>query len=462
MLHVHRAERADALVDALAGLLADPPADPFAREVVAVPTRGMERWLSQRMSGRLGATPGRADGVCANVAFPSPGRLVGDAVATASGIDAATDPWLPERSVWPCSTSSTSARTNRGWRALATHLGATAGDVDPARRARRFAAVRHLADLFDRYARAPPEMVAPGPPATTRTGRRPPRPTSPGRPSCGGACATRIGVPSPAERLDRPCARLRDDPALLDLPRPPVAVRAHPPAGEHARTSSTRWPRPRRPPLPAPPLARAVGRAWSRPTADRPRAATTRPPTSRATRSSPPGDATPGRCSSSSTHGDDQRRRPPSASTRSGRHAAARGCRPTSAPTSAARAPRSPGRRTNGRCSTAGDRSVQVHACHGRARQVEVLRDAILHLLADDPTLEPRDVIVMCPDIETFAPLIQATFGAGEVAAEDEDDAARAARSARPARPPRRPVAAPDQPGARRRRAAARARHERA
>jgi exodeoxyribonuclease V gamma subunit len=61
-----------------------------------------------------------------------------------------------------------------------------------------------------------------------------------------------------------------------------------------------------------------------------------------------------------------------------------------------------------------GDRSVQVHACHGRARQVEVVRDAILHLLAEDPSLEPRDVIVMCPDIETFAPLIQAAFGAGE------------------------------------------------
>src|SRR5207237_4354553 len=65
------------------------------------------------------------------------------------------------------------------------------------------------------------------------------------------------------------------------------------------------------------------------------------------------------------------------------------------------------------------DRSVQVHACHGRARQVEVLRDAILHLLEQDPTLEPRDVIVMCPDIETFAPLIQAVFGAGEIADED-------------------------------------------
>jgi exodeoxyribonuclease V gamma subunit len=57
------------------------------------------------------------------------------------------------------------------------------------------------------------------------------------------------------------------------------------------------------------------------------------------------------------------------------------------------------------------DRSIRVHACHGRARQVEVLREAILHRLAEDPTLEPRDVIVMCPDIEAFAPLIEASFG---------------------------------------------------
>ena len=50
-----------------------------------------------------------------------------------------------------------------------------------------------------------------------------------------------------------------------------------------------------------------------------------------------------------------------------------------------------------------------------------MLRDAILHLLDEDPTLEPRDVIVMCPDIETFAPLIQATFGAGDVFDDDDE-----------------------------------------
>ena len=60
------------------------------------------------------------------------------------------------------------------------------------------------------------------------------------------------------------------------------------------------------------------------------------------------------------------------------------------------------------------DRSIQVHGCHGRARQVEVLRDAVLHLLEDDPGLEPRDILVMCPDIETYAPFIDATFGVAE------------------------------------------------
>ena len=57
------------------------------------------------------------------------------------------------------------------------------------------------------------------------------------------------------------------------------------------------------------------------------------------------------------------------------------------------------------------DRSVQVHSCHGPDRQVEVLREVLVGLLADDPTLQPRDIVVMCPDIETFAPLIAAAFG---------------------------------------------------
>ncbi|MGB0591311.1 MAG: exodeoxyribonuclease V subunit gamma [Myxococcota bacterium] len=57
------------------------------------------------------------------------------------------------------------------------------------------------------------------------------------------------------------------------------------------------------------------------------------------------------------------------------------------------------------------DTSVQVHACYGAMRQVEALRDELIGRLEDDLSLEPRDIVVMTPDIERFAPLIEAVFG---------------------------------------------------
>jgi exodeoxyribonuclease V gamma subunit len=59
-----------------------------------------------------------------------------------------------------------------------------------------------------------------------------------------------------------------------------------------------------------------------------------------------------------------------------------------------------------------GDRSVAVHACHGPMREVEVLRDQLLAMLHEEPGLEPRDIVVMTPDLETYAPLIEAVLGA--------------------------------------------------
>ena len=64
---------------------------------------------------------------------------------------------------------------------------------------------------------------------------------------------------------------------------------------------------------------------------------------------------------------------------------------------------------------TTADTSVQVHATHGIPRQVEVLRDVLTGLLQDDPTLEPRDIVVMCPDVDAYAPAITAAFGLGSV-----------------------------------------------
>lgn len=58
----------------------------------------------------------------------------------------------------------------------------------------------------------------------------------------------------------------------------------------------------------------------------------------------------------------------------------------------------------------AADFSLQVHSCHGPMREVEVLHDQLLDLLERLPGLEPRDILVMTPDIEGYAPYISAVF----------------------------------------------------
>lgn len=64
-----------------------------------------------------------------------------------------------------------------------------------------------------------------------------------------------------------------------------------------------------------------------------------------------------------------------------------------------------------------GDRSISLHACHGPMREAEVLRDQLLDLFAKDPTLEPHDVIVMAPEAASRAPFVEAAFAAeGETA----------------------------------------------
>ena len=78
--------------------------------------------------------------------------------------------------------------------------------------------------------------------------------------------------------------------------------------------------------------------------------------------------------------------------------------------------------------SADGDSSVQIHVCYGARRQVEVLRDAILHVLAADATLEPRDVVIMTPDLATFAPLLEAVF-LGRVGSAEPDPGAPGERT---------------------------------
>ncbi len=294
---------------------------------------------------------------------------------------------------------------------LAVHLGAGDGDLDEERRARRLSSVRHIAELFDRYARHRPAMLtawAAGEPAGVPADAR-------WQPQLWRRLRDRVGVADPASRLHGACRWLRADPGLVDLP---------------ARLSLfglTRLPAATLEVLGALSAGRDVHLFALHPS-----------PVLWADVEALAGDAPIVRRASD-----------PTKHLASNRLLASWGqdarelqlvLRSTTAPRQDHHHPVDYRQRTlleriqsdvrTDRPAAPGgdlhaldpdDRSIQVHACHGRGRQVEVLRGAILHALAEDPSLEPRDVIVMCPDIETFAPLIQATFGAGLLAGDEED-----------------------------------------
>ena len=58
------------------------------------------------------------------------------------------------------------------------------------------------------------------------------------------------------------------------------------------------------------------------------------------------------------------------------------------------------------------DTSIQIHCCHSPMREIEVLHDNLLAMFDENPHLMPKDIVVMTPDIEIYAPFIQAVFEA--------------------------------------------------
>lgn len=377
-LHLHRAERTDLLADGLAGLLSQPPSDPFAQELVLVPAKGVERWLSQRLANRLG--------VCAAVEFRNPRSLIAELTGTAE-----QDPWSADAMAWPL-LAVIDDNLDQPWCApVATHLGHfETGDEYELRQGRRYAVARRLAGLFASYARQRPQLLV--------DWDRLPDDLSWQAPLWQ-ALTERIDAEPPHIRHAKTLARLTESPS--DLPerlslfghtRLPVTeielLRAlathhdlhlwlpHPSDDLWRSLAAHTGPLPRREDsshreVGHPLLAtlgrdlRELQRALPVPDTDEYLSSTGYP------------DTVLGWLQSD---------------------IAANAVRPA------------------GRVPRREDRSVQVHSCHGPARQIEVLREVLLGLLADDPSLEPRDILVMCPDIETYTPLITAGFGLGDAA----------------------------------------------
>ena len=394
-LHLHRAPRTDLLADALGDLLSTPLEDPFATELVLVPARGVERWLSQRLSHRLGTSDGRGDGVCAGVEFRFPRSLIAEVTGTRD-----EDPWAPDALAWPL-LSVLDASMDEPWAAtLAAHLGhLDTGDEAEFRRGRRYAVARRLAGLFASYAAQRPQLLADWSAALDTDGLgQELEGDLAWQPHLWRALTEAVDAPVPAQRHADTLARLGAGPSEL-----PQRISLF----GHTRMPSTEiellrglathhdlhlW-------LPHP-----SGDLWSR-LADLT-------------------DPVPRRDDVSHR----RVRHPLLASLGRDQRELQRSLGPAISDTEVAGADlpgtllgllqsdlRADDVRPGGRTHDPDDRSVQVHRCHGPARQVQVLREVLLGLLEDDPSLEPRDILVMCPDIESYAPLITAAFGLGDV-----------------------------------------------
>ncbi|NAZ76459.1 exodeoxyribonuclease V subunit gamma [Kineococcus sp. T13] len=419
MLHVHRSESASALVAALADLLHQPTAgaDPFRAELLAVGAPGTERWIAQRLSHHLGGGDGGEDGVCAGVRFCSPADLLDEVLAE---VVAAVHPraadavarWAPDALTWQVlevfdelapAGGPPAGGAGDAFAVLRHHLRHPAGEDAP--RVRRTAAAARVADLLAGYGESRPQLLL----DWAAGGGRDVDADLRWQPELFRAVRARVGLPAPAELLEDACAALRADPALSSAPArlgvfaltrlAPARLQVLAALAEHREVHLFLQ-------HPSPALWRATAAALAAGATGTRRAhgggaadgAVRHPLLASAAREVRELQvrlalAAPG-------HGDVHHPAPAPAPTLLGRLQAALAA--DEVPAAADRRP-----------PAAGDRSVQVHACHGRARQVEVLREVVLGLLDADPDLQPRDVVVLCPDVEAYAPLVSAVFSTG-------------------------------------------------
>ncbi|MBC7373362.1 MAG: exodeoxyribonuclease V subunit gamma [Frankiales bacterium] len=382
-LLLHRAERAVVLVDELAALLGTPLPDPFTPEVIAVPAKGVERWLTQRLSTGLGAVDG--DGVAANLHFPSPTRLVDDAVAAASGTATEDDPWAPQRMLWQLLDLMDSCVGEPWCAVLSHHVGHGADDH---RTGRRYAAAEHLRDLFRSYEAHRPTMLVAWA-AGEESGLDP---DLGWQAELWRRLRTALDAPSPAERLSQTCRRLVDEPEISSLP-PRLSV-----------FGATRLSTAQRQVLRALGERRDVHLWLAHPSPAVWKAISTAP--SAVTRREDGSGLLVQHPLTASLSRDVRELQLLLGDVDTVHHgSASTGTSLLAQAQAAIRDDRAP------QPTATADGTVQVHACHGPPRQVEVLREALLALFQADSSLEPRDVLVMCPDIETYAPLVRAAFG---------------------------------------------------
>lgn len=373
-----RSGRVEELVDEVAVHLAVPGRDPFAVETVCVDNPGMARYVAMRLGRRLGARDG-ADGICAAVSTPTLARYTENAVDEASGVDRRTDPWSRRR-LTGLVLQAMRASVGEPWFSFVSHHLGQAGDEQ--RPGRWFDTAARVAGLFRRYWTHRPGLVRSWASGSVDTGADPAEPDV-WQAELWRRVLTAAEAPDPEARLRQVCETLRSGrggglperlfvlapgsltvrevdflsalsavrPVWIGLPGPAATPRSHPLSVALGRQAFT------------------VGEAVTTLTA--------------------------GVAPSPLRNGE------PASTV----DAAAEASTVLAALQSDLLAGRPPTPRPELR-----DTSVQIHLSHAPDRQIEVLREVLTGLLADDATLEPRDVAVLTPDPQSVAPLIKAAF----------------------------------------------------
>ena len=409
-IFTHVAPHPDPLVFQLCEQLATPLDDLFAREVVAVPTRGIERWLTQRIASEL-ADRGIGDGICANVDFPFRHRLIRDVLLSAPDLSASVVAWEGTELVAQVLISIDEHIDDPWMQLLARYLGVD--DQNSVATANRLSAAQKAERLFTAYARRRPDMIRAwaagddvGPDAA---------PIEPGdqwQPMLWRAVREGAGALSLPELLPAGLDPIRRGEIELDLPArlsvygltatDPLDLEVLMALSEHRdvhlyvlhpspalwELTSGRTPRPgivgRDDDTTRDLAEHPLLRVWGRDSRELQTVLIER-----------------GLHGSLVGEGDEM------FDTLLGW---------VRADISANRTPEVDSSVASA-VTAAADRSVQLHVCHGDRRQAEVTRDAVLHVLAADPSLEARDIVIMTPDLATFAPLLEAAFPSAEATA---------------------------------------------
>lgn len=400
-MYVHRSNRTEKLVEVLCDVVRRPLASPFERECIVVQGRGMERWLAMQLASRLG--------VWANPEFPFPRKLIERAFAAASGgADAASTVYEPETLLWAIADLLPAHLEQPAFAPIRSYL------LDGGQEAVRLVQLaERIATTFDQYVVYRPEMV---------------RRWSDGdgedwQPLLWRALVQRLGplhLAAREARFAREIARLD---RLDDFPRrvslfgvstlPPLYARVLFALAERVEVhlfllspSNQYWAeiRSNREKLKEVERAARSGRELSEEelhlTEGNPLLASL----GRLGRDFQAvleggGDYLESDDDLYVDHGPGRLLATLQSDVlelRERRH-------DTGTQASVERAPALP--------LAPDDRSIAIHSCHSAMREVEVVHDQLVALFEEIPGLEPRDVVVMTPSIDTYAPLVEAVFG---------------------------------------------------